>query len=495
MKPRQILSFLFTITLLIPAFAQAQQLTSDSIDVFIKTKMQQRNIPGLQLAVIRQGKIVKQNSYGLANLEHAIPARDQSMFAINSMTKAFVGVAMMQLAEAGKLKVDDPISLYLDSLPDSWKSITIKQVLTHTSGLPDIIDEKEDILGDGDEFKAWTAVKTLPLEFKAGEKFSYNQTGYVILGKIINKMSGMHFTKFIVERQFKVADMNLTRFADSYDVVPNSAGAYNMFKVVNGQWIKNEQPGIAYMRFPVFYRTATGMMSTANEMANWVIALQNGKLLKQKSSIAILWDPAILNNGKIGGFNQLTNGYALGWPTVSREEHPAVAPVGGGRSAMFVYTKDDLSIIVLTNLMGSGPEGFIDEVAGYYIPDMRAANGFGLAPAVKKLRAELLKQGFNKADAIVTSLKKKDPEFSLNEDDLNAWGYQLLNQKEADKALSILKLNVSLYPQSANTYDSLAEAQEIRGDMKSALVNYKKSLKLNPKNKNAENRIKALSDN
>jgi len=337
-------------------------------------------------------------------------------------------------------------------------------------------------------------VKTLPLEFKAGEKFSYNQTGYVILGKIISKLSGMHFTKFIEDRQFRIADMKLTRFADSYDVVPNSAGAYTLFKVVNGRWIKNKQPGIAYMRFPVFYRTAAGIMSTANEMANWIIALQNGKLLKQRSSIATLWDPAILNNGKIGGFNQLTNGYALGWPTVTREEHPAVAPVGGGRSALFVYTKDDLSIVVLTNLMGSSPEGFVDELAGYYIPEMLAANGFGLAPAVKKLRAELLKQGFNKATTVASALKKKDPAFILKENDLNAWGYQLINQKETDKALSIFRLNVSLYPQSANTYDSLGEIQEIMGDTKSALVNYKKSLNLNPKNKNAENRIKALSD-
>ncbi|MEJ5961857.1 hypothetical protein [Pedobacter immunditicola] len=176
----------------------------------------------------------------------------------------------------------------------------------------------------------------------------------------------------------------------------------------------------------------------------------------------------------------------------TREEHPAVAPVGGGRSALFVYTKDDLSIIILTNMMGGSPEGFTDEVAGYYIPEMHAANGFGLAPAVKKLRAELLKQGFNKAVTAASNLKKKDPAFSLKEDDLNAWGYQLLNQKEIGKALSIFKLNVSL-SQSANTYDSLGEIQEMMGDTESALVSYKKSLSLNPKNKNAENRIKALS--
>ncbi|MEJ5961856.1 hypothetical protein [Pedobacter immunditicola] len=105
--------------------------------------------------------------------------------------------------------------------------------------------------------------------------------------------------------------------------------------MVNGQWIKNEQPGIAYMRFPVFYRTAAGIMSTAKEMANWIIALQNGQLLQQKSSIATLWDPAILNNGKIGGFNQLTNGYALGWPTVY-QGRASRCSTGGWRQVCFV---------------------------------------------------------------------------------------------------------------------------------------------------------------
>ena len=465
----------------------------DSIDVFIKSKMLQRHIPALQLAIIRQGKIIKHNSYGTANLENKIPATEESIFSINSITKAFTGVAVMQLAEEGKLKITDPISLYIDSLPVSWQKITLQQVLTHTSGLPDILDANEQVMGDGDENQALQQVKKLPLEFNTGDKFSYNQTGYVIIGKIITKLSGMHFTKFIEERQFKVAGMKLTRFGDSYDVIPNSAGAYTMTKYAGGRFTKNSSPGVGYIQFPVFFRTAAGILSTANDMGNWIIALQSGKLLKQKASIAALWNPALLNNGKIGGFNQLTNGYALGWPTVTRAEHPAVGPVGGGRSALFVYLKDDLSIVVLTNLMGSNPDQFIDEIAGYYIPEMHESNGFGLPPAIQKLRAALLKQGFNSSASVVADLKKKDPSFNINEKDLNAWGYQLLGQKKATEALSIFKLNVTLYPESANTYDSLGEVQELMGDKENALLNYKKSLALNPENKSALNRIKVLS--
>lgn len=350
-----------------------QNNVSDSVDVFLKNKMEQRHIPALQVSIIRGGKVLKNTTYGVANLEYNIKATDQSIFSVNSITKAFVGIAVMQLAEAGKLKITDPVSKYVDSLPDTWKKITLQQILTHTSGLPDIMTPDEQVMGKGLESVAMAEVKKLPLEFAVGEKFSYNQTGYVLLGQIITKLSGMHFTKFIEERQFKVAGMKLTRFGDSFDVIPNYAGVYRMTKQLGDDYIRTKTPGIGYMQFPEFFRTAAGILSTSTDMANWIIALKTGKLLKEKSSIEALWTPAILNNGKVGGFNRLTNGYALGWPTVTREKHPAVAPVGGGRSALFVYLKDDLSIVVLTNLMGSNPDQFIDALAGFYIQDIRTS--------------------------------------------------------------------------------------------------------------------------
>ena len=141
--------------------------------------------------------------------------------------------------------------MYLDSLPVAWQKITLQQVLTHTSGLPDIIDEDEQVLGHGIEKLAMQKVKALPMEFNTGDKFSYNQTGYVLIGQIITKLSGMHFTKFIEERQFKVAGMKLTRFGDSYDVIPNYAGAYTMTRQLGDGFVRNSTPGIAYMQFPL----------------------------------------------------------------------------------------------------------------------------------------------------------------------------------------------------------------------------------------------------
>jgi len=303
----------------------------------------------------------------------------------------------------------------------------------------------------------------------------------------------MHFTKFIEKEQFDVAGMKLTRFGDSYDVVANSAGSYTLTKQKGEQFIRNDKLGVAYIQFPEFYKTAAGILSTATDMANWIIALKSGKLLKDKASIETMWTPAILNNGQIGGFNRLTNGYALGWPTVTREAHPAVAPVGGGRNAVFVYLKDDLSIVVLSNLMGGNPDQFIDELAGFYIPEMKAENGFGLSPNLKRLNTALKKTGFEKTDLALRDLRKADRTFMPTENELNGWAYQLLAQKRFKEALSIAKLNAGMYPKSANAFDSLAEMFEITGDQQAALANYKKSLALNAGNENAAARIKALS--
>jgi CubicO group peptidase (beta-lactamase class C family) len=481
-------SILFFLMLIINARVFAQS-ASDSAELFLKNKMQTLHAPGMQLAVIRHGQIIKLGAYGLANVENNIPTTDQSVFSVNSITKAFVGVAVMQLQEEGKLNVNDPVSKYIDSLPPAWQSVTIKQVLTNSSGLPNIIDEYEHVLAGGAEDAAWAQVKTLPMEFNPGDKFAYNQTGYVIIGKIITKLSGMHFTHFIEEHQFKIAGMVQTRFGDGDDVIPHYAGAYTFLTNVNGKWIGGDQLKNAFVEFPVFFRTAAGILSTAKEMAQWVIALQDGKLLKHKESIAILWTPAILNNGKTGGFNDVLNGYALGWPVAVREEHPAAGPVGGFRSSFFVYPKDDLTIIVLSNLQGTNPEHFIDEMAGYYIPDMKAANGFGLAPSVKKLRNALLKQGFGNAASVVRELKKEDGSFLLTEDQLNGWGYLLITQGKKQEGLKILQLNVTLYPGSANVYDSVAEGFEINGNRNLAIKNYKRSLELNPANKNAVDQL------
>ena len=465
----------------------------DSIDLFLMAKMKEFRIPGLQIAILKGGKIVKLAHYGLASIQDSLAVRDNTSFSINSITKAFVGVAVMQLMEEGKLELGAPVSHYLDSLPMDWRPVTIRQLLTHTSGLPNIMgDDNNKMIREGEDSAAWKEVLTLPMQFKTGERFSYCQTNYLLIGKIIDKLSQRPFAQFIRERQLNVVGMSSTQSGDGHDILMHSARGYSFNHIINGQFHRTDQLGNVFEEFPPFLRTAAGMYSTAGEMAAWIIALQQGRLLKEKASIDTLWAPGLFNNGSQGGFSPYSNGYALGWPTVTRKEHRALAPVGGGRSAIFVYPDDGLAIVIVTNLQGASPENFMDELAGYYIPEMHTYNGFGLGPSVKKMNSELRRRGFENAAAAVEELKKKDTLFHYFEPNVNTWAYVLLAHGEKKAALAMFKLNVSQFPGSWNAYDSYGEALLAAGDKENAIKMYQRSVELNPGNEGGRKVLEGL---
>jgi CubicO group peptidase (beta-lactamase class C family) len=476
---RLILCFLILASFQPAAFPQTSR-----IETLLNREMRERRIPGLQVAVIKNGKIVLSLSIGTADIQHSVPVTKQTVFPIYSCTKAFTGVAIMQLVEEGKLDLSAPIARYLDDLPESWRSITVKQLLTHVSGLPNILRLLDPVtygLPAGvTEDDLWKKTKSLPHTATPGERFSYNQTNYALLGKIIDKLRARPFEEVFRTGQFAVAGMEQTGFGDSRDVVPNKTPTYRYVTTVDGEKLSGEKLTIDYAEFPPFRRTASGMNSTAEDLARWLIALQQGKLLKTKSALETLWRAGSYNNGS-------PTLWASGWMTKPRPKHRAVIATGGSRAAFFVYPDDDLAIVVLTNLAGAFPEDFIDELAGVYDPEI------ALSDPVTALRMELRQRGYENAIEVFKELKKKNPDFEPLENDLNEWAYRMLNGGGKPKeALEIFKLNVFLYPNSANVYDSVAEAYEANGNRKLAITNYKRSLELDPKNSHAAEQLKRL---
>jgi CubicO group peptidase (beta-lactamase class C family) len=186
-----------------------------AIENVVQSEMAARGIPGLQLTIVQHNKVVFTGAYGQANIEAKTPVTEQTVFPINSMSKAFAGVAAMQLVEAGKLDLDAPLAKYLEGLPASWSAITVRQTLTHMSGLPEIVDDNFRLIDGAQPDSAWAKVQELPLDFSPGEKFDYTQTNYVALGKIIEKLRGEPFADFVRDRQFDKAKMKQTSFADT----------------------------------------------------------------------------------------------------------------------------------------------------------------------------------------------------------------------------------------------------------------------------------------
>jgi CubicO group peptidase (beta-lactamase class C family) len=475
---------LFTVVLVclpVTAFGQSPNAKAAAL---LRREMRERRIPGLQAAVVKNGKIVLLTSLGTADLQSATPITNKSVFGIYSCTKAFTGVAIVQLVEDGKLDLAAPVSRYLDGLPDAWQPVTIRQLLTHVSGLPNILRALDPVTyglpSGSNEETIWAKTKAMPMEFTPGERFSYNQTNYALLGKIVDKLSRKPFAEVFRERQFDVAAMSHTGFGDSRDITPNKVRTYRYVGRSDGQKLSTEKLVHDYAEFPPFRRTASGMNSTAEDLARWIIALQHGKLVRTKSALTTLWTAGNLNNGS-------QTQWALGWVTKPRPQHSAVIATGGGRTAIFVYPEDDLAVIVLTNLADSFPEEFVDELAGFYSPQISASD------PVTALRMELRERGYEHAIDVFNELKRKNPAFNPLERDLNDWAYRMLNGGGKPKeALEIFKLNVYLYPNSANVYDSAGEAYVANGQRELAIQSYKRSLELDPQNTNAVRQLKKL---
>ena len=334
----------------------------DKTDIAIKELMQKHKIVGLQLAVIKNNKIVKSSNYGLSNIQDSIAVDNKTVFSINSMTKAFTGVAIMQLVESGKLNLEDPISKYLDSLPNTWRNITIKQITTHTSGIPDIFDSPDHMFSEKNE-TLFKKIKESPIVFQPGEKVKYNQTNYLLLGLIIEKISGKSFEKFIIDNQFEKVGMKNSIKAgmgDTYTIINHSARPYTYY--INGSLTNIHQP------MPSYLYPAGGINSTATEMAQWLIALQSYKLINAES-LKTLWTPIEINNVKKQEANGNLYGTAIGFDTNSRTINPVIFQSGGARNSLYIYPKSNVSVVILTNLVGARPQDFVDEIANLYLTE------------------------------------------------------------------------------------------------------------------------------
>ncbi|MEW6999310.1 serine hydrolase [Colwelliaceae bacterium BS250] len=462
---------------------------ADEIDDFIEATMAQKRIPGMQLAVVRNNEIIKTASYGLSSVQHSVAVDNDTIFPIASMTKGFIGVAIMQLVEQGKLNLSEPISSYLADLPQQWQNITVRQLLTHTSGLPRIFSGYiVNLIDPKGPDASWELVQKQPLESQANTKWSYVQTNYALLGKIIDKISGQPYEEFIAQKQLQKAKMAKTEaagFAGQKYVIPHQSTNY--------MYYQSEKLTTFSEGYPRFMGPAGGMNSTATELARYVIALQKGDLFEKNSSLEALWSPGKLNNGKMVGRNS-RQGYALGWEIIGRNDHPTVHVGGNANSAMLIFPKDNLSIVLLGNLIGSDPRTFMNEIAGFYISDMKAENGFDLPTTIKPLFLALKTQSYENAIEVATNLQQsQNIKFGIN--DVNNWGYLLINQNKKAEALEIFRLNTVLYPKNANAYDSLAETYGALGNMKQAVKYYRKALAVNPDYANANNVRKMLKAN
>jgi D-alanyl-D-alanine carboxypeptidase len=209
--------------LLLPAQA-------DPVDEYVRAQLKPRHLPGVSIAVVKDGRLVKSAGYGEASLELDAPATPQTVYEIGSISKQFAADAILLLVEEGKLRLDDPISKYLDPAPPSWAAITLRHILTHTSGLADF-DTGDIGFSYRREYTAAEFVELLakpPLQFAPGDRWNYTNA-FPLLGIVVERVSGQSYMDFVRTRIFKPLGLESARFKVNGEVVPHRADGY-LFK-------------------------------------------------------------------------------------------------------------------------------------------------------------------------------------------------------------------------------------------------------------------------
>ncbi|HET9983967.1 MAG TPA: serine hydrolase domain-containing protein [Longimicrobiales bacterium] len=382
--------------------AGALPAAADSIDRAAVRIMTGAHVPALSLALLDHGRIRALRAYGWADLEHCVPATDSTLFGIGSISKHFTAVGTLLLVQAGKLSLDDPITKYLPEGAGAWDGITVRHLLTHTSGIP-------DYCGDDDKYPSITLdraaspetsalvrqIAGAKLNFHPGDDWAYSNTGYLLLSVLVERVSGQPFPDYMREHVFLPAGMTRTRFYSPIEVIPDRAVPYR----VDPAGIARHGPFISDQ----FSRWGDmGILSTARDMARWGLAMDSLRLISPELWRR-MWTPVRLNQG-------WAFPYGFGLRESEVRGHPAVEHGGTfrvGYSANFVRLPDrGLTVTVLSNHLGQGfpPAALSGEVLAIVDPALGPRTGMqpGPDPQPRITRALLqLLQGADEAHGAI----------------------------------------------------------------------------------------------
>ncbi|WP_289663377.1 serine hydrolase [Flavobacterium panacagri] len=431
--------------------------------------------------VAENGKVIFKKGFGSANMEWNIPNQPDTKFRLGSISKQFTALLIVKLAEEGKLKLDVPITTYLPDYPkENGDKITTHHLLTHTSGIPNYTDSPNFFKDKArNPYTPEAFVKTfssLPLEFTPGEKFNYSNSGYFLLGYIIEKITGKTYEQYLQEVIFTPLKMVNSGYDHSDVILKNRAAGYER----KGKLITNA----AYLDMSIPY-AAGSLYSTVEDLYLWDQALYTNKLLSAKSMESLFkpyisagrafygygWFVDEVNNGDKGKLNSVGHGGGI-----------------NGFNTIISRYPSDKNLIVLLNNTGGTVLGEMNDAIRAILYNQK------FEQPKRSLAFELLETFANKGTkAGIDSYNKlkNDPTYNIKENDMNRVGYQLLQDGKKKEAIEIFKINVETFPKSGNVYDSLGEAYLADGDKKLAIANYTKSVELDPSNEGGK---KALAE-
>ena len=346
---------IFLCFLLAASALLSSQAPDAAVTAYVKSEMQRQHIPGLALLIVKNGKIVRAEGFGLANVELQVPVKPETIFQSGSVGKQFTATAVMMLVEEGKIGLDDPLTKFFPNAPAPWSQVTVRELLSHTAGFGDY-PKKFNFRKDWTEDELLKLVESIPLAYPPGTKWAYSNLGFLTLGILIHRVTGEFYGDFLQQRIFHPLDMNTTRIISESDIIPNRAAGYRLVKgeLKNQEWVA-----------PALNTTADGSLYfSILDLAKWDAALYTEKLLKS-SSLDEMWTVAKLKDG------QPNKGpYGFGWFIEQRNGHRCIHHDGswqGFETAIDRYVDDQLTVVALTNLADASPGKITKHVAEMYL--------------------------------------------------------------------------------------------------------------------------------
>jgi len=309
---------------------KAEQIKS--IDSYLTEVMKTYEIPGLAVGVVKNDKIIFQKYYGRENLESNKEVDSNSLFRVYSTTKLITNIAVFQLIEKGQLSLDDKISKYVDYLPKEWQDVKIKNLLSHSSGIPDFA-RYEDIPANASNAKVVERLSKEKMEFETGNQYSYNQTNFMLLALIIEKISGQKFEDHVLKNQFFDAKNKVIFSSNSLEEIPNRVQLYRYNDSLK-QYKKSTHVG-GFRSHP-----GNGLAISLPDFLQWSIHLDKNQLLKDETK-KLMWKPFDYSNKQ--------DVFAHGWEITKTGNVTSYGFSGGNVSAYSIFPENDLSIIFMSN--------------------------------------------------------------------------------------------------------------------------------------------------
>lgn len=470
---------LFVITLIAASVAVAQDKVQ-KIDELLKTYNDYNQFNGSVL-VAENGKVIYKKGIGMANMEWDIPNTPDTKFRIGSVTKQFTAALILQLVEEGKVKLDGKITDYLpDYRKDTGNKVTIHHLLNHTSGIPSYTNAKFFQEDSRNYYSVEDFVKKFAsgdLEYEPGKTFRYNNSGYFLLGAIIEEVTGMPYAQVLKENILDPVGMTNTGYDDHAAIIEKRARGYE--KTPEG--FRNA----SYLDMSLPY-AAGSMYSTVEDLYKWDQALYGDKILSAESKKK-MFTPGLENYGY---------GFFITEQSIGKTEQKTkfIGHGGGinGFNSLFTRAVDQKHLVVILDNISQGRyhSGITNSIINILNGQPAEMPKKSIAETLYKTAKE---KGGTAAVAEYRKLKADNSEkYDFSEGELNTLGYQLLQMDKTNDAIEIFKLNVEMFPEAFNPYDSLGEAYLKAGNKELALKNYKKSIELNPENVGGIQAIKRI---